>query len=128
MRLAHLAALAVSIVLGAGAWLWYSHTNAGADPESAVQALTRDTSAATRLGALARAQAAASSMESLAAARGSYAGATAALLRGLDPTLDPSVTVVLATDDRYCVQAGLGDAIAHVAGPGGVAEAGPCQL
>ena len=126
MRIAHLTALVVALAISAGAWVWYSHSDSRLEPQAAVQALTAQTGKAGRVAAMARAQAAASVMERFASSQGTYVGATAALLHELDPTLDASVAVVSATDVGYCVQAGLGDAVAHAAGPGGLAAQGPC--
>jgi hypothetical protein len=126
MRVTHFAALVAALAIAAGVWLWYSHSGAGSEAEEVVQALTSQVGRAEGTAATARAQAAATAMEGFAAVNGGYAGATPELLRGIDPTLDASVAVASATDQGYCVQAGLGDSAAHVTGPGGLAEAGPC--
>jgi hypothetical protein len=91
-----------------------------------VQALTSQVGRAEGTAATARAQAAATAMEGFAAVNGGYAGATPELLRGIDPTRAPWGAVESATDRGYGVPAGVGDSAAHVTGPGGLAEAGPC--
>ena len=125
-RVTHLAALVVALLIAVGIWLWYSNSSLRHEPEEVVQALTGPIARADGTAAIARAQAAASAMEAFAATSGSYAGATPELLRQIDPTLDASVTVVSATDQGYCIQAGLGGSAAHVTRPGGPAEPGPC--
>ena len=80
---------------------------------------------ADQAGALARVQQAVVVAEVYAAERGTYADLTTEALRELDPTLDPSVAVVGATDAAYCVEAGYGSSAAHATGPGLLAP-GPC--
>ncbi len=129
MRIAHVATLVTALVIGAAAWVWYSHwsSDQGSAAAQAVEhLLTGPTGQAGQVAALAGAQAAASAMESLAAQSGTYAGATVAALRMINPALSSSVNVVSATETGYCVQISLGDAVAHASGPGGVAQAGPC--
>lgn len=125
MRVAHLAVLVAALAIAAGAWLWFTHSDSVVSPEEAVEALTGPIGEAESTAAIARALAAAAAIESFAAENGTYAGVTPEALRRIDPTLDPSV-VVIASDLGYCVQAGVGDAAAHVTGPGGLAQAGPC--
>jgi hypothetical protein len=126
MRVAHVAVLVVSLMIAAGVWVWYSRSSPGPEPGDIAQALTGPVGEAQSTASIARVQQAATAMEAFAATSGTYAGATPELLRQIDPTLDPSVTVVSATEQGYCVQAGLGNSAAHVTRPGGLAEAGPC--
>ncbi len=126
MRLAHLTAAAVAIAIAAGAWLWSSGREDAPSADRVIAAVTDPIGEASRVAAFARVQAAATALEQLAARTGTYAGATVDALREVIPSLDPSVAVVTANDAGYCVQAGVGDAVAHVAGPGGAPGAGPC--
>jgi type II secretory pathway pseudopilin PulG len=62
--------------------------------------------------------AAATQLELYHAENATYAGAT------LPPSF--GVTLVRADAASYCLQAGVGGAVQHFAGPGGTATAGPC--
>ena len=62
--------------------------------------------------------AAATQLEAYHAENATYAGAV------LPPSF--GVTVVRADAASYCLQAGVGGAVQHFAGPGGTAAAGPC--
>jgi hypothetical protein len=129
VRTAHLVALVTALVLGAAAWVWYSHWSSNQGSAAAdilEQVMTGPTGQAGQIAALAGAQAAAAAMESFAASSGTYAGATTAVLRTMNPSLSPSATLASATDSGYCVQVSAGDSVAHASGPGGIAQAGPC--
>jgi hypothetical protein len=62
--------------------------------------------------------AAATQLELYHAENATYAGAT------VPPSF--GVTLVRADAASYCLQAGVGGAVQHFAGPGGTATAGPC--
>ena len=62
--------------------------------------------------------AAATQLEAFHAENATYAGAA------LPPSF--GVTLVRADAASYCLQAGVGGAVQHFAGPGGTAAAGPC--
>jgi len=62
--------------------------------------------------------AAATQLEAYHAENATYAGAV------LPPSF--GVTVVRADAASYCLQAGVGGAVQHFAGPGGTPAAGPC--
>src|SRR4051795_11318969 len=62
--------------------------------------------------------AAATQLEAYHAENATYAGVT------LPPSF--GVIVVRADAASYCLQAGVGGAVQHFAGPGGPAAAGPC--
>lgn len=59
-------------------------------------------------------------MSAYFAANGSYAGATTASLRTMQPGLSPTVSVT-ATSDGYCVQSVVDGVTASVRGPGSAA-------
>lgn len=75
------------------------------------------TASASRQVAAANLQAAASAMESAHATAGTYAGAALGSF---------GVRLVRADASRYCLEAGQGTAVFHLAGPAGTPDAGAC--
>jgi hypothetical protein len=71
-------------------------------------------------------QAAVPAMEAYFSDHASYAGATPTSLRTYDPGIDPSVTVVGADAQRYCLQSTVGSETASYTGPGGAVVGSPC--
>ena len=108
-----LISLVVSLALVAIMWaLTMQHS--GPTSSSAKRAEADATAAVSSLNFTA----AATQLEAFHAENATYAGAA----------LPPSFGVMLVRADAasYCLQAGVGGAVQHFAGPGGTASAGPC--
>ena len=108
-----LISLVVSLALVAIMWaLTMQHS--GPTSSTAKRAEADATAAVSSLNFTA----AATQLEAYHAENATYAGAV------LPPSF--AVTVVRTDAASYCLQAGVGGAVQHFAGPGGTAAAGPC--
>jgi len=76
--------------------------------------------------AAANVRAAVPSVEAFYAEHMTYTGATTAALRAYDPGLDPTVVVVRADADGYCIESSVEGQIASARGPGGAILIGGC--
>lgn len=106
--------LSLLVALLVGGWLLTAQQQrGGASGHAASQAVGRAQQAASGL-TFKQAQV---QLEQFHALNGTYAGASTA---GFD------VTLVRADASSYCIQAGAGDSVSHLAGPGGRPGSGPC--
>jgi Tfp pilus assembly protein PilE len=105
-----LSLLVALLVVG---WLLTAQQRSGASRHTASQAVAQAQQAASGLTF----QQAQVPLEQFHALNGTYAGASTA---GFD------VTLVRADASSYCIQAGAGESVSHLAGPGGAPSPGPC--
>lgn len=91
----------------------------GVVPVTMPQSAAKDAAAANVGAALA-------SMEAFHAEHGTYAGATVAALRAMDPGLDPTVTLGWVQSLRYCIESRVAGQTASATGPGGTVEPVAC--
>jgi hypothetical protein len=93
---------------------------------SVAVAAVRVSQEAAEQAAAANVRAAIPSMEAFYADHLTYAGATVVALREYDPGLDPSVGVMRADQDGYCIRSTVDGEVASGRGPGGTILAGGC--
>ena len=103
------------IAIGVGGYLFTAQSRSeGPTSPVASTAISEGQQAA----AIANLQQAATGLEQMRAANGTYAGADLGGYGG--------VTLVRADAAGYCIQAGVAGAVEHLAGPGGSPAPGPC--
>jgi hypothetical protein len=108
-----LVSLVCALAIVAGLWTLMARET-GPTPERVKQAEAEATAVA---GSINFTQAALE-LEAYRLENGTYAGVTLAPAFG--------VALVRADAASYCLQAGVGSAVQHIAGPGGSPVAGPC--
>ena len=124
-RLLFLGALAGAALVAAGAMLLLHRSGQHAG-NAAANVLQTSTDQASLVAAESAVQGAVPAMEAYFSEHGSYAGATPISLRASDPGIDPSVTVIAADAQRYCLQSTVGSETASYTGPGGSVVGSPC--
>jgi Tfp pilus assembly protein PilE len=105
--------LSLLVALLVAGWLLTTQQRSGPSGHTASQVVARAQQAASRLTF----QQAQVQLEQFHALNSTYAGASTA---GFD------VTLVRADASSYCIQAGAGESVSHLAGPGGAPGSGPC--
>jgi hypothetical protein len=105
--------LSLLVALLVAGWLLTAQQRSGPNAHTASQAVDRAQQAASGLTF----QQAEVQLEQFHALNGTYAGAS---------TAGFGVTLVRADASSYCVQTGSSGSATHLAGPGGIAAAGPC--
>jgi hypothetical protein len=118
----------VVVVLAASALWGFVALGRGAAHETKAVGLVPVTmpQSAARGAAAANVSAALASMEAFHAEHGTYAGATVAALRTLDPGLDPTVMLGWVQSQRYCIESTVAGQTASATGPGGKVEPAAC--
>lgn len=115
MTVRTLGLLSLIAALAVGGWLFLAQARESGPSSDAAKRAEAQASAGAAGTSF---QAALPAMQAYFAEHGTYAGAT----------LPPTYGVVVARADAasYCLQAGTGDSVQHVAGPGGTPAPGPC--
>jgi hypothetical protein len=107
--------MSLLVALGISGYVFTKQSqSAGPQSPAAATAIAEGQQAA----AIANLQQAATGLEQSRAASGTYAGADVGGYGG--------VTLVRADATQYCIQAGVAQAVEHLAGPGGAPAPGPC--
>jgi hypothetical protein len=107
--------LSFLIAIGAGGYLFTAQSRTdGPTSPIASTAISEGAQAA----ATANLEQAATGLEQMRATSGTYAGADLGGYGG--------VTLVRGDPTSYCIQAGVAQAVEHLAGPGGTPAPGPC--